>query len=111
MYDWHLLKLLVLDILLSGVHSSMSPLCAALEALPKDLFVQSIITLLSPFPHRFPRIHWPTTSFVQQLDVLKTWGTTVVDPVSKVLACGDQGVGAMAHVDDIVAKVQGVFSL
>eukprot|EP00049_Salpingoeca_infusionum_P008826 m.145872 g.145872 ORF g.145872 m.145872 type:complete len:193 (-) comp14144_c0_seq1:370-948(-) len=54
---------------------------------------------------------WQHPATKQQLDVLKTWGTTVVDPVSKVLACGDQGVGAMAHVDDIVAKVQGVFSL
>ena len=30
---------------------------------------------------------------------------TVIPPVSKRLACGDVGVGAMASVDDIVAAV------
>ncbi len=31
---------------------------------------------------------------------------TVIDPVTKLLACGDMGKGAMADVDDIVAIVR-----
>lgn len=37
-------------------------------------------------------------------------GLRVVPPVSKALACGDVGVGAMATVPDIVAAVGGVGS-
>ena len=32
----------------------------------------------------------------------------MVPPVSKLLACGDRGVGAMAEVDDIVAVALGL---
>ncbi len=42
----------------------------------------------------------------QQLSVLEQQlRVTVIDPISKVLVCGDQGVGAMANVNDIVAAV------
>ena len=45
-----------------------------------------------------------------QLDVLKSFGGTasvvnVVQPVSKTLACGEIGVGALAELDDIVSAV------
>ena len=33
---------------------------------------------------------------------LKGRGVVVVPPVSKLLACGDQGMGAMAEVEDVV---------
>ena len=42
----------------------------------------------------------PITS--EQLGKLKGWGVTIVDPVEKVLICGDQGKGAMAHLSTIV---------
>lgn len=48
--------------------------------------------------HPFTRKH---------LDVLEQeLGYAVVDPVSKLLACGDRGKGGLAAVDDIVAAVR-----
>lgn len=48
--------------------------------------------------HPFTRKH---------LDVLeRELGYAVVDPVSKLLACGDQGKGGLAAVDDIVGVVR-----
>ena len=41
-----------------------------------------------------------------QVDVLRGLGFTIVPPVSKRLACGDVGVGAMAACADIVAAVR-----
>lgn len=41
-----------------------------------------------------------------QLDTIARWGATVVKPVSKELACGDTGVGAMADIDDVVKAVK-----
>lgn len=38
----------------------------------------------------------------EQLEKLKNWGVTIVDPVEKVLVCGDQGKGAMAHLNVIL---------
>lgn len=41
-----------------------------------------------------------------QLGVLKSWDwVEVLDPVSKLLACGDLGVGGMMEVEDIVKRV------
>jgi phosphopantothenoylcysteine decarboxylase len=42
----------------------------------------------------------------QQLSILGQWGMVVVEPQRKVLACGEEGVGAMADVDTIVAAVR-----
>jgi len=48
----------------------------------------------------------------QHLEVLRDWGVTVVEPVSKTLACGDTGKGALADpslicsvVKDLCAKI------
>ena len=38
---------------------------------------------------------------------LKARGVEVIPPVSKKLACGDTGVGAMAEVEDIVEAAVG----
>ncbi len=43
-----------------------------------------------------------------QLEVLAKWNVRIVVPVSKKLACGDVGVGAMASVTDIAAAVAAV---
>lgn len=45
----------------------------------------------------------PLTS--SHISALKDFGYIQVPPVSKLLACGDQGVGAMAAVDDIIKTV------
>eukprot|EP00794_Sanderia_malayensis_P015326 gene15326-16903_t len=45
----------------------------------------------------------PLTS--QHIDVLKSLAYVYIPPVSKKLACGDIGVGAMASVDEIVNEI------
>ena len=46
----------------------------------------------------------PVTS--RQLDELQSWGVRICDPVSKTLACGDTGIGAMASVETIAETVK-----
>ena len=48
---------------------------------------------------------WEHPATRQQLAALEAMGARVLAPVSKRLACGDVGTGAMAGVDDIVAAV------
>lgn len=37
---------------------------------------------------------------------LTSWGAILIPPVSKTLACGDVGIGAMARVEDIVTVIR-----
>lgn len=51
--------------------------------------------------------NWPTK---EQLKILKNAffrKFDVIEPVSKELACGDVGIGAMAHWNDIIQTVKG----
>lgn len=48
----------------------------------------------------------PLTS--RHLDIIKSFNYIVVNPVSKKLACGDVGIGAMAEVSDIVKVLNEV---
>lgn len=48
---------------------------------------------------------WNHPLTVTHLQLLHSIGVRVVPPVSKVLACGDQGTGAMAPVDETVRLV------
>jgi phosphopantothenoylcysteine decarboxylase len=50
---------------------------------------------------------WNNVITAKQLDIIKSFGTgiTLIEPVCKVLACGDYGVGAMGSVEDIVKVV------
>ncbi len=41
----------------------------------------------------------------QSLDILQSWGCTVIEPVDKLLACGDRGKGALCSVDTIIKEV------
>lgn len=42
----------------------------------------------------------------QHLGVLRSWGwVRVLEPVNKLLACGDVGAGGMMEVADIVREV------
>jgi phosphopantothenoylcysteine decarboxylase len=54
---------------------------------------------------------WEHPLTTRQLGVLTgTLGVRVVPPVSKALACGDVGAGAMASVADIVAAVRAALA-
>jgi len=46
----------------------------------------------------------------QSLGVLQTWRCTVLEPVEKLLACGDRGKGALCAVDNIVKEVTSALS-
>lgn len=53
---------------------------------------------------------WEHPLTAQQVGQLKAFGYVEIPCVSKKLVCGDQGLGAMAEVETIVAKVQAVLS-
>ena len=46
----------------------------------------------------------PLTS--SQLATLRSWGVEVIEPVEKVLACGDVGKGAVPPVDEVVERIR-----
>lgn len=46
----------------------------------------------------------PSTNF--QLNTLKSWGYEIINPQSKLLACGEIGIGAMENVDVICNKIK-----
>ena len=48
---------------------------------------------------------WQHPITAKQIDLLESWGYTRLGPISKTLACGDIGVGAMSEVSDIVSLV------
>ncbi len=59
--------------------------------------------LVAPAMNSAMWMHPITTT---QLDTLRSWGITVVEPVVKTLACGDVGIGAMAPLVEILNKVE-----
>ncbi len=64
--------------------------------------VQAGTMLVAPAMNTLMWTH-PTTK--DSLTILEKWGICVMQPVSKTLACGDTGVGAMASVTDIAQQV------
>ena len=48
----------------------------------------------------------PLTS--QQLATLKSWGVQVIEPVEKVLACGDVGKGGLPPVNEVVQRIKDI---
>lgn len=53
---------------------------------------------------------WLSPFTSQHLGVLTALGVRVVPPVSKTLACGDVGQGAMASPADIAAAVRAALA-
>ena len=51
-------------------------------------------------------VMWHQRITAEHLGALQRRGVRVVPPVSKVLACGDEGVGAMAEVEEIVRQTK-----
>uniref|UniRef100_A0A383VT09 phosphopantothenoylcysteine decarboxylase n=1 Tax=Tetradesmus obliquus TaxID=3088 RepID=A0A383VT09_TETOB len=49
---------------------------------------------------------WDSPFTAQHLAAIQQLGVTVVDPVSKTLACGDVGQGAMASPETIAAACE-----
>lgn len=42
----------------------------------------------------------------EHIDKLKEWGYKIVFPQSKMLACGTEGMGAMANIDEIIKEIE-----
>lgn len=53
--------------------------------------------------------HLPDDALVQQIND-RSSTLRIVGPITKALACGDTGVGAMAEVADVVAAVQAMLA-
>jgi phosphopantothenoylcysteine decarboxylase len=49
---------------------------------------------------------WKHPLVEENIHTLKKLNVKIVPPVSKTLACGEVGIGAMANIDDIVAQVK-----
>lgn len=49
---------------------------------------------------------WTHPVTATQLAIITGWGVSIVDPVEKVLACGDLGVGGLAPITDIIQRVK-----
>ena len=53
---------------------------------------------------------WEHPVTQQQVTTLQRFGYTKLGPISKTLACGDCGVGAMSEVADIVTVMVEITS-
>lgn len=53
---------------------------------------------------------WNSVQNQQNIKALKERGVIIIDPISKKLACGDEGVGALADISTIVKRVQDVLA-
>lgn len=51
---------------------------------------------------------WKHPVTFEQVDRLEKWGIEMIKPITKTLACGDTGVGAMEEPAQIVEKVTDV---
>lgn len=49
---------------------------------------------------------WDNITTAQQIEIIKGLSIDVIPPISKTLACGDTGVGAMADISTIVKYVE-----
>lgn len=49
---------------------------------------------------------WNNKPTLEQISLLRNWGSTVIEPIEKRLACNDIGMGAMASVEDIVRTIE-----
>ena len=50
---------------------------------------------------------WLHPATLGNVETLKSWGAQFVDPAEGLLACGYEGVGRLAPVEEIVARSQG----
>ncbi len=54
---------------------------------------------------------WNNQPTSQQIELLKTWGATIIEPIEKKLACNDVGMGAMANIVDIFTIIHEAFRM
>lgn len=49
---------------------------------------------------------WLNPPTAEQIELLRSWGGQIIEPIEKKLACNDIGMGAMENVDEIVRVVK-----
>lgn len=49
---------------------------------------------------------WAHPVTESHLNVLKGWGVSIINPVEKILACGEVGIGGLANIADIILRVK-----
>jgi phosphopantothenoylcysteine decarboxylase len=54
---------------------------------------------------------WLHPATVKNTETLKSWGHEFIEPDAGMLACGYEGVGRLASVEEIVARVQAKLGL
>ncbi|EZG81488.1 phosphopantothenoylcysteine decarboxylase [Gregarina niphandrodes] len=54
---------------------------------------------------------WEHPVTKEHLDVLHTWGFQVVPPISKMLACGVFGIGALPEIHDCITRIHAFTAL
>lgn len=53
---------------------------------------------------------WQHPATLRNVETLKAWGVNFIEPAEGLLACGYEGVGRLAPVEEIVAAAQKVLS-
>jgi phosphopantothenoylcysteine synthetase/decarboxylase len=52
---------------------------------------------------------WQHPATLRNVETLKAWGVSFIEPAEGLLACGYEGVGRLAPVEEIVAAAQQAF--
>ena len=73
--------------------------------LPEQVFKASLLMQVAPAMNTFM---WSSPFTAEHLAKLELLGVKVVPPVSKTLACGDVGTGAMAAPSDIALQIHSL---
>jgi phosphopantothenoylcysteine decarboxylase / phosphopantothenate---cysteine ligase len=78
------------------------------RGLADDLLTSTLLEFRGPLVVA-PAMHsgmWGHPATIHNVDRIRDWGVTVVEPVLGPLAAGDEGMGRMAEPEDIVAAVE-----
>ncbi|CRG93157.1 phosphopantothenoylcysteine decarboxylase, putative [Plasmodium gallinaceum] len=41
----------------------------------------------------------------EHIDIVSSWGIKVINPIEKLLACGDYGIGALPNIEDVINEI------
>jgi phosphopantothenoylcysteine decarboxylase len=84
---------------------SAAPMLVRVIGTNKENVIFDYLPILKVAP-AMNTLMWNSPFTLQHLNILQALGIIAVDPVSKKLACGDVGVGAMASPSDIARAVE-----
>jgi phosphopantothenoylcysteine decarboxylase / phosphopantothenate---cysteine ligase len=82
------------------------------HGLADDLLTSTLLEFRGPLVV-VPAMHagmWGHPATIHNVDRLRDWGVTIVDPVEGPLAAGDSGMGRMAEPEAVVAAVEAALA-